>query len=258
MSEIKIGFGAINDQDESLQGAGGGSVKFGLNKGFITKLEFNPNAGKDNTPGNAIDLTVTIGDREMMTRIFDVTKVFANGGEITDVNSQAYIKGYNDTMRQNMAVVIHALKALGITQEKIQQALATPPEDFVGWAQVVTSLAPANYQTLPVDVFLEYQWNLRDGQDRTFLQLPRNMKGGYFLIAHIAPNGSWTEQTEWVENINNSSVAKKGLRYVDNNGMVHPFVRSENFMESPKAVQQVSGPQVSMTTASTAGSQSTW
>ena len=89
------------DSGELAPGKQGG--KFGLNTGaFITKFEFNSNAGKDGAAGDAIDLTVQVGEREYRHRFFPITKVFAKeGGEITDVNSNAYKEALKKEFDQN-------------------------------------------------------------------------------------------------------------------------------------------------------------
>ena len=65
--------------------------RFGLNTGaFVTKFEYNPNAGSDGAAGDAIDFTVQIGEREYRHRFFPITKVFGKDGEITDTKSEEY------------------------------------------------------------------------------------------------------------------------------------------------------------------------
>lgn len=234
----KINFGAINDQDESLKGASD-SGRFGLNQGYITKLEFNPNAGADGSAGNAVDITFTVVDKEYRRRIFDVTKVFGKNGELTDTNSPEYIKAYNQSMLQAMAVIVHAVKATGVTQAQIDTALAQPKNSFEEWSKTIVSLVPQDYDKKPIDGFLEYQWNIKEGQNKTYLELPKNMKGGYFLALHVEPVGKWVEQKSWVEKSKDGKeVKKEGLRYVDDAGNIHLFARSENYMESNKAIQQ--------------------
>ena len=241
MSEAiqKIGFGVINDTDESLKGKVGGG-KFGLNTGFITKLEYNPNAGKDGAAADAIDIVFLVGEKEFPNRIYDVTKVYdKDGNEITDSNDVEFIKGYNALVTQNMAVVLHALKAVGVTQEMYEAAVKTPPTTFADWARIVTGLAPANFDKKPVDGFLEYQWSIKGDNDRTYLQLPKNMKGGRFLCASIP--GTWKEENSWVETKDGVESPYEGLRYVNESGEVHLFERNSSYMESPKANQQIEG-----------------
>jgi len=80
-------------QDSSEVASGSGGGKFGLNSGvFITKFEYNPNAGAGGAAGDGIDLTVQVGEKEYRKRFFPVSKVYApkGGGEITDTNSEEY------------------------------------------------------------------------------------------------------------------------------------------------------------------------
>lgn len=235
----KIGFGAVNDEDKSLAGKAPGG-KFGLNSGFLTKIEYNGMSGKDNTEGDSVDIHFTVGEKEFRRRIYDVTRVYVGDAEITDTEDAAYIKQYNADISQAMAVVIHAIKAVGVTQAQIEKALIQPPADFASWAKIVTSLVPLNFDKIPVDGFLEYQWEIKGDATMTFLQLPKNMKGGRFF----APGepGVWTEEFAWAEtNEETGAITEhKGLRYVQGD-KVHPLTKSEFFMESPKAIQQIDG-----------------
>lgn len=243
----KVAFGSVNDNDEALKGRMP-SGNFGLNQGSISKLEINENAGEAGAAALAVDIHAMIGDREQRGRIYDVTRVYDNKNNIlTDETSPEYIKSYNETMMQNMGVIIHAVKSLGVTQQQLDTALATPAADFKAWAQTVVGLVPPNYQSQPVDIFLEYQWNIPEGQTRTFLQLPKNMKGGRFFSPSIVPVGSWEEQREWTEkDESGNEITHSGLRYVDKAGNIHPFTRSQLYMESPKGnLQDESAPQAS-------------
>jgi hypothetical protein len=260
----KIGFGSINDNDESLKGKSGGGV-FGLNQGFLTKIEFNPNAGADGAAADAVDITFMVGEREFRRRIYNVTRVYdKDGNQLTDETDPKYIKIYNQNLAQAMAVVVHAVKATGVTQQQIDTALATPPDNFADWAKIVTALVPADFEKKPIDGFLEYQWTIADDQDRTYLELPKNMKGGRFLSPSVAVVGAWTPEYQWTEKDDEGNeVQKSGLRYVDNAGNVHPFERSQNYMESNKAIQQVDGQENTAqaalsNVASTSAQKSTW
>ena len=231
MSEAiqKLGYGFIDDRDESLRSKTGG--QFGLNVGaFITKFELNPMSGKDKTPGDALDITVTISDKEFTKKIFPVSKIYdKNGNEITDVNSEAYIKGFNTEIKQTNAVILHFLKTVGVTEERIRTAFTTPVNSFASFINGLVTLLPPNFTAVPIDVFLEYQWDIAEGQDQKFLQLPKNMKGGYFACP--AQPGTWIAERD----------AKEGLIYRNQNGAEHPFSRDKAFMESKKALQEKAG-----------------
>lgn len=227
MSEIqKVNYGFIDDTDASLKTKAGG--KFGLNAGtaFLTKFEHNPNSGKDKSLADALDITIQVQERDFNIKIYPVTKVYDKDSvEITDTSSKEYITGFNAKVTQDNAIILHILKATGVTEAQIRTAFATPVTSFVGFINSLVALLPPNFGSKPLDIFLEYQWDISEGQSRTYLQVPKNMKGGYFACP--AQTGTWTEQR-----------IDGKLTYVNETGTIHPFERDKNFMESKKAYQQ--------------------
>lgn len=225
MSEqIKSIFG-VNDKDKSLRSKSSGG--FGLNQGFITKIEFNPNAGKDGSPANAVDIHVQIDDKEYRRRLYETTgELYGKNNTKLKPGDEGYQEKYNEDMTQKVAVIKHALKAVGVTDDQIDSKMSNVTSVAAG-LEALVSLAPSDLSSKKVDIFLEYQWQIASGQDKTYLELPKNMKGGYFLIPVIKPVGSWKE----VKN-------EDGLKYTDDAGNVHPFDRNATFMESNKAIQQ--------------------
>jgi hypothetical protein len=220
-------FGTVNDTDESLKGKSGGG-KFGLNHGNITKIEFTATAGKDSGPGNAVDIWVQIGEREYRRRLYETTTgLYGKKNVLIEPGQEGYAELYVEDMKQKMAVIVHAVKAIGVTQAQIDTIFTTPATSFTDWATKITSLVPAEFQKKPVDIFLEYQWEIGEDQDKTYPELPKNMKGGRFLDSSVAPVGKWNEVRD-----------EKGLHYKDDAGNIHPFDRSLAFMESNKGIQQ--------------------
>lgn len=230
-------WGYIDDQDETLKGSGGFG-KFGLNPDVrVTKFEYNPNAGKDNSLADAIDIEVSIGDSVQRRRIYDITRVYDQKGNEIGPNDANYADIFAKNMNQNKAVLIHFAHALGVTKEKLVATFdAMKPTNFVTWANAVISTLPANFREIPVDIFLEYQWNIASGQNQTYLEIPKNMKGGNFVCSHVPVVGSWNEQKSWINP--NTGKQETGLSYVDDSGKRHPFTRNENYMNSNKAIQQ--------------------
>jgi len=229
MADIqKMGYGYIDDRDESLQSKAGG--KFGLNQNVnLDKFELNPNAGSNNSAGDALDVAFKSDGKEFNLRVYPVTKVYtAKGAEITDLTSKEYIEGFNKEVKQKNAVIVHILKAVGVTEEQLKAQFGTPVESFAAFINGLIGLIPSGARSKNLDLFLEYQWEIADGQDRTFLQVPRNMKGGYFVCP--AQAGTWTED-----------IVEGKLQYKNETGAIHPFTRSKDFMESAKAKLQEAG-----------------
>lgn len=239
MSNQKIGYGFVSDTDPSLQSKSGG--KFGLNTNVhLVKFELNPNAGANNTVGDALDIEFKVEEKEFKSRIYPVTKVYDNKNvEITDVNSEAYIDGFNKEVKQKNAVIIHVLKAIGVTEEQIKAQFAVPVESFAQFITGLITLIPADTRGRKLDLFLEYQWEITEGQERTYLQVPKKMIGGYFVCP--AQTGTWKEV-----------ITEGKLTYVNETNNVHPFTRTKDFMESNKAKLQELGKTDSNTTLATA------
>ena len=201
--------------------------KFGLNTGaFITKFELNENAGKDGAAADAIDFTVQVGEREFRHRFFPISKVFAKGGgEITDTNSEEYKKAMASEVAQFNAVISDIVKVF-VSEENLKLALQVPIPTFKDFAKIVTRLVQAtpNWQKKPVDVFLQYQWAPSGDNDKTYLELPKNVKQGVFIVPSEG-EGFKEERTS------------THLKYVKDDGTEHPFKRGEWFVNSAFANQ---------------------
>lgn len=233
MSDVKNVLGDIwGAAPEDLQSKSSG--KFGLNTGYLTKLLFNDKAGKDGADAEAIDITVQILDREYYNRFFINKEVYNSKNALVGPSDEGFLDAFRDHYIQVGAVIKHALKAVGVTDAQISSVPKATPETledlvpcFIQDAKAMMALLPSDFNKKSIDIFLEYQWNISAGQDRTYLTLPKNMKGSSFLCPSVTPVGKWTEvRTE------------EGLHYVDGAGNKHPFVKDETFMTSNKAIQQ--------------------
>lgn len=234
------------DSGDLAPGKQGG--KFGLNTGaFVTKFEFNPNAGKDNAAAEAIDFTVQVGEREYRHRFFPITKVFAKeGGEITDVSSDAYKEAFKKELDQFNAVIADIV-ACFVSREDLKTALTTPIPSFKDFANIVTRLVQStpNWQKKPVDVFLQYQWSPSGDNDKTYLELPKNVKHGSFIVAS---EGVGFKEVK----------TPTSLKYVKEDGTEHIFKRGEWFLESAFANQVNLTGASSMNSTATASTGAAW
>lgn len=220
----------IKDTDESLK-AKSNSFNFGLNTGSITEFICKKTEKEGEEDLYSVNITFSVGndDKKIFLGVTPGRKVFA-GSEQLSPGEDGYDEALIADYIQSVAVIKHALKAVGVSDQvienKINQLDPSPDAILDGIAELV-ALAPANMASKKVDAFLEWQWSIPKDKDRTFLTLPKNMKGGTFLVAHQAPVGKWTEvRTE------------KELHYVDNSGNKHAFTRDENFLSGNKGNQQ--------------------
>jgi len=218
-------------QDSKEVGPGKQGGKFGLNTGVVTKFEYNPNAGKDGAEQDAIDLNVQVGEKEFMLRFFPVTKVFAKkgGGEITDTNSQEYKDGRDEAIALLNGTLSDIVKCF-VSEEDLKQALATPISSFRDYATILQRLVQSspNWNKQLVDIFLQYQFTPAGSNTRTFLTLPANVKHGSFIVRHQGV-GFKEDRTP------------THVRYVKEDGTVHPLSRGEWFVTSAFANQIVIG-----------------
>ena len=235
MSQV-LGYGFVSDSDESLKTKSG--AKFGGNFGVATlaKFAYSSNVAKEGQePREAIEVTVKVGDKEYKDWINPVNRVVdKNNTEIADKSSVEYINGFNALMSQQNATVTHYLKSVGVTEDALKAAFINPVLSFADYATRICALLPIGFDKKPLDLFLEFQWNFgkkADGSinDKTYPTLPKNMKGGYFIVP--AQPGVWIE--ERAEN--------QALCYKNSNGQKHPFERDANFMTGNKGTQQVLG-----------------
>lgn len=216
----------FQDSKEVVQGAGGG--RFGLNqKATVSVFQYNPNGGKDGAAQDCIDFTVKIGEREFRTRFFPVDKIFVDNVEVTDKTSQVYKDEAEKAGKLISATLTEIVKAF-VPEDQVKEALSVPFSGFAQWAQAMERLVKSvpNWDSKLVDVFLQYQWQITGENTQTFLELPRNVKQGLFICAHIP--ATFTEDR-----------TDTHLRYInDTDGSAHPFKRSAWFVESDFANQQ--------------------
>ena len=214
--------------DSNDVGPGKSGGKFGLNIGAnITKFEYNPNGGSGGAEQDCIDFTVQIGEKEFRHRYFPVSKVYGKGGgEITDTNSEEYKEGLKKEVSLLNATLSDIVKCF-VSEADLKTALATPIASFKDYAQILERLVKStpNWDKTNVDVFLQYQWQPSGENDKTYLELPKNVKHGTF-ICRTQGSGYAEDRTP------------THLRYVHSeSGAVHPFRRNEWFVTSDFAKQ---------------------
>lgn len=203
---------------------------FGLNAGktFLIKFEWIPNGGKDGAEQEALDIVFNINGTEKNYRMFPVVKAFGkNNEEITDPNAPEF----KDAVVDFNARVTHILHAY-MDSEAIKSGFSRPIASFKDFVQIAMSMLPKNYREIPLDIFLQYQWQLPQGKERTYLEIPGKMKYGKWLAP--AQAGTWKENR--VENPADN--VTEALFYTNEEGVKHPFTKNGWFMNSNFAKQQ--------------------
>lgn len=211
--------------DEVKQGA----FRFGLNAGntFLVKFEWIPNGGKEGKEQEALDIVFKIDGVEKGYRQFPVVKAFdKNRNEVTDKNSSEMKDAFKD-FNSRITHILHCFRE----REQVQAALSRPIKDFKDFCNLAQGGLPKNFREIPLDIFMHYQWNISEGQTRTFLEIPKNMKQGLWLCA--ARPGNWKEVRTGCDD------CSKALYYVNEKEEEHPFIRSGWFMNHNFANQQV-------------------
>lgn len=215
----QVNYGFVEDKPQGEQ------LDFGLQAGTakLTKFEFNPNGGSEGSPQDCLDIVIDINGKTMSGRVFPVTRAFDNGNEVTDPRHPEFQKALS-LVNGN---IVHILKAF-TDEAAIRTALSAPITNFEQFARTCQALLPNNFATMPLDVFLQYEWEIREDNDRTWLRLPKNVKHGAWICAHIPPvDGDWTD-----------TITGGRLVYKDGANNEHPFTRGKWFMESTFAKLQ--------------------
>ena len=211
----------ISDEDKSIESKS--IISFGLNNATVVRFELNTLAGANSSPGNAIDFEVVINNKIFRRRYFEVVDVLGkDGNKITDKNSEEFKKRFEEDNNQLKGVITHIVKALGVSEEDIKTALSVPIPNFVTWARIMTNL-PKVVNGYKVQIFLEYEDKIQAGNDRKWLVIPRNMKGGKFITSFIP--GNWVQKR----------FSDGGIYYENEANEVHPITKSAAYMKMNKA-----------------------
>lgn len=201
---------------------------FGLNeKVRMTKFEWINNAGKGGSEGEALDIQFTFdGDEKPVSyRQFPVNRVrdWKSGVDITDDKDPMMIKA-----RQEWSANITSLVKCFVDEEELKEKTQKPFESFKEYCKALVSALPKDFDTVDLDLFMQWQWKLKDDQDTTFLEIPKNGKGGVFVCRHRKPVGKWEAATS----------PNGSLIYRDGENTLHPFCRDSKWMDSNYANRQ--------------------
>jgi hypothetical protein len=161
--------------------------------------------------------------------MFPVTQAYNKAGEVvTDRNAQEF----KDAISNFNSMITHILHAFQPT-EVIKKAMSVKISSFKDFCRVAMGVLPKDYQTKKLDIFLQYQNQPSPGKDKTYLELPKKMVYGKWVVPHIP--GNWEEK----RHPNPDKNVGEALAYIDKDtGAKHPFVRNGWFMSSNFAIRQ--------------------
>jgi len=201
-------YGLVKSSEEFK---GSGVWQFGLNQNVnMVKFEFNPNGGKDGAEANCLDVVFKKGEGETRFRIYEPDVLYKDNVQL-DKNSEDY-----KTELEKQTKIISAVLVSGVS-------------DFKSFVQKMETGIKKNpdWDKKNLDLFMQYSYNIRQGQNTTFLEVPnyRNAYHGLFIVPTI--------HTGWKEVRTETS-----LTYVDDKGEQHPFKRGSWFLSSNFANRQ--------------------
>ena len=203
---------------------------FGLNAGvtFLKTFEWTPTGGKDGAEQEALNIVFDINGTEKSLRMFPVTKAFLkDGGETTDPSS----KEFKAEVANFNAKIFHIMHCF-VETDVYKTALAKRISSFKDFCNTVVALLPKDFNKKPLDIFLQFQWQPSSGQTRTYLDIPKKMSYGFWLVS--AQAGTWTKHAKE----NPTQEDREALYYMNEKNEKHPFVRNGWFMSSNFAKQQ--------------------
>lgn len=226
-------YGFKKDNSEDLQSKSGATFGGNFGNCYLTGFELKDTSKEGDEERMAIEVNVKVGDRDQKIWFNEINQAYHEGEKVYP-GDEGFEQERDKIAIQQNATIVHFLKAVGVTEETLENALGEGFDSFRPYAKKITSLLPTGFENKPLDVFFEYQFDFKtnkdgDLNDKTYPTLPKNMKGGYFIVP--AQPGNWKEVRDG-----------EGLHYENEKGDVHPFKRNQKFMDSNKGTQQVSNP----------------
>jgi len=233
-----VGYGYADDTPQQS------AFKFGLNPaiGRLIKFEWINNAGKDGAEGEALDIQFSVegSERPANIRMFPVTKAFAkDGSEVVDMKAPEFQKAVRE-FNGNVSHILHCFN----DAEAIKLAFNGPEvniANFKDFCRIAMSLIPKNANTIPLDLFFQWEWQIKGEAKQTYLRLPNKITFGKWVCPAVEPkageNGEPAAWKEWKHPSPDSSTPI-ALKYSDGAGNIHPFTRNGWFMLSAYATQQ--------------------
>lgn len=221
-------YGYSSDEMASVPFNFGGN--FGVT--YMTKFEWIHNGGKDGAEQEALEIIFNINGTEKSYRKFPVTQGFdKNNQAVKDPNSAEF----KEAVLTFNSVITHILHCY-MDETTLKAGLNRPIRSFKEFCEIAASLLPKDFTTEKLDIFMQYQWNIRQGQNRTFLEIPNSMKNGKWLCKAMQPVGEWKEFKKDLVGLADND--QNALYYADEAGNRHLFSRHGRYMKGNLANMQ--------------------
>lgn len=202
----------------------GNYAKFGLNQNVVlNKFAYNPNGGKDNSQQDCVDIEFQVGDSVLKTRVYEITRAWKDGVEVGK-DSETF-KSYVD----NLSAYLINIASIYVPLDRIKQTLSQAT-DFKSFVTILTTLVQNSSSFVnkkPVDIFLEWQEKIRGNAEMTYLEIPVPTYGRYNSFISEAMGEGFKEVKD-----------ENGLKYVKEDGTVHPLGRNAWFVKNSKKANQ--------------------
>lgn len=241
--------------DEEVSGSGYGYESdgrkvspfvFGLNAGvtYLKEFKWIPNGGKDGAEQEALEIIFTINGEDKGHRQFPVTEAFIKNSPTKEKTTDPNHVDFKKAKAALSGLITHIAKAF-MDEATFKSGISRGFASFHEYCDVVAALLPTDFNTRPLDIFLQYQYNIGKNQNKTYLEIPKNMKNGYWLWP--AQAGNWTEKrldkftddTPDALFYYDADVAITKNAKGEDQYKLHPISKSGYFLNSNNAVQQV-------------------
>ena len=211
------------DSTQSRTSVSGPSPKLGKNTATLDNV-----AVVTNERGTSLQLDFKVGEKLFKTWVGEISKVWVKSKKRMDddLSDPDTLAAYERESEFQKTHISSLLKVYGVTEEQIKEAYASMEPTMESWCNTMKNLFPSDYTTVSLDLFLQYQHEIKPGQDRNYLEIPKlSWEAGTIFCEH--KGAGWTEYKD------------NGLYYKHSvSGETHPMSRNDFWLKGKNAQYQ--------------------
>lgn len=231
MSDSAENLYGFTDDEEQI--AGSSNISFGLNDAKLKKFGWIANGGSNGAEQEALDIVFDVNGTDKSYRLFPVTQAYGKGNVvITDPKAPEMKEAFKDFN----AIITHILGCF-VAKDQIVQAFSRPVQGFKHYCEIAQGLLPRDGKEKELQIFMQWQWQPTGDNNRTYLEIPKKMKHGKWLVPKVAASSEAGWKMVMKEEPQDND--KEGLIFVDEAGNVHPIARNGWWVNSNFAKRQV-------------------